>query len=79
MDRSLALYVLPDNLRIDIQSKLPKPQSITNGDTPEPCPMTRFFPSGEVEPLQVSIVDRLSKDRIALQVTATGKVQRIGM
>jgi type II secretion system protein H len=73
--RGLAPHLLPANLRLQVQSKLPE-QKERDSDEADACPMVRLLPSGELEPLGLSLVDINSEGAIIVALTVTGKVTR---
>lgn len=77
-DRGLRPHDLPENLLLQIDSELPQSSSEgSESDTEESCPMIRLFPSGEAEPLQLTLKDTSGERQATLALAVTGKVARL--
>ena len=77
-DRGLKAHDLPENLLLQIDSELPQSSSTRgDGEAEGSCPMIRLFPSGEAEPLQLTLRDTTGERQATLALAATGKVVRL--
>jgi general secretion pathway protein H len=77
-DRALAPHLLPENLVLQIESELPSSASAAGDrDAEGACPMIRLFPSGEAEPLQLTLRDTTGELHSGLALAMTGKVMRL--
>lgn len=77
-DRALAPHLLPENLVLQIESELPSSASAAGDQDAEgACPMIRLFPSGEAEPLQLTLRDTTGELHSGLALAMTGKVMRL--
>jgi general secretion pathway protein H len=75
-DRGLAPHLLPENLLLQIESELPS-SAAGDRDVEGACPMIRLFPSGETEPLQLTLRDTTGELHSGLALAVTGKVMRL--
>ncbi|MCC6714795.1 MAG: type II secretion system minor pseudopilin GspH [Gammaproteobacteria bacterium] len=77
-DRGLSPHDLPENLLLQIDSELPRSSSAAGaGDAEGSCPMIRLFPSGEAEPLQLTLRDTTGERQVTLALAVTGKVAQL--
>lgn len=77
-DRGLGPHDLPENMLLQIDSELPQSSSAgDDGDPGESCPMIRMFPSGEAEPLQLTLQDTTGERKATLALAVTGKVMQL--
>lgn len=77
-DRGLSPHDLPENLQLQIDSELPQSSSASGaGDAEGSCPMIRLFPSGEAEPLQLTLRDTTGERQVTLALAVTGKVVQL--
>lgn len=77
-DRGLGPHELPENLLLQIDSQLPQSSSPgSDSDTEGSCPMIRLFPSGEAEPLQLTLRDTSGERQATLALAVTGKVAQL--
>lgn len=77
-DRGLKPHDLPENLLLQIDSELPQSSSARrDGEAEGSCPMIRLFPSGEAEPLQLTLRDVTGERQATLALAATGKVVQL--
>lgn len=77
-DRGLNPHDLPENLLLQIDSELPQSSSARgDGEAEGSCPMIRLFPSGEAEPLQLTLRDTAGERQATLALAATGKVVQL--